>query len=772
MAWAGAMRSIALKGVLMPQAVAKELGMAIYCRSQSNGFFAQFRHGDPQKHANHVHVCELLRSFQRLFKHATPDDQRKVIAQQAKQNLGFAVLCDEDEVDQDSATEEDDSVKEEGAGVEAKASLETEVHEQEDEETFANACLLKDMHTIRQDIRKLWAASDAPSAASLLSLACGTSYRIKMAAAVVSSTTLCCPAINLASLVKTCTPGKQCKHCSKILISSLRCSRCKSAVYCSRDCQRVHWKEHRSACGADAKKEDAKNEVQPVARGLGTLKRLLQIQSALSGFDHAAIPGYCAGLYEDESGGTGNMVLTPEAQTLSMAALMDIGINTASSFEEVLRLFFSTHFMLWMAHTDLPVSGAIDSTIRTYLREFRRTKEPTLELAFVVLVILDNISSGCAEADEVVSGALADVLEAGAYEQYDIAATDIGKLWLPPDAKASLRNKGQNHYRLLCNLHHESRVYSHVCPWFGGELMLMGLRLAFVNGISLIYADIVQFIISVHVYWVLRSLGFLHSAPEVDQVIGCYREHVLFRGGLPNTGGFQKSQQLAMGMSVAVVRNSRTDKAMPTHTKATTRKHPEHDRTGQHATEISRLLYIAQYDEPGANAEETLRKIPEAAEHDLTNVLKAPIFTTGLGLARFRERLAGLFCDEAREMVGHITTCVDGGPVGDLEMVASYIFLCADEAPAAAKRDLLSRVADCFREEFSSSVSSAPIIAARALKFSPYDHKVDPSFTGDKPAFSGSYASASDRKSGPVKMDLKGTNTGPIPQVAAIQVRV
>ena len=30
-----------------------------------------------------------------------------------------------------------------------------------------------------------------------------------------------------------------------------RCTRCKIAVYCSRDCQAKHWKDHRSTCGKD-----------------------------------------------------------------------------------------------------------------------------------------------------------------------------------------------------------------------------------------------------------------------------------------------------------------------------------------------------------------------------------------------------------------------------------------------------------------------------------------------------------------------------------------
>jgi hypothetical protein len=150
------------------------------------------------------------------------------MANQVKQKLGFALLQDDededDEEQQDGAvgeTKEGASIEEHGGTSEEKAA-ESTVHEQEDEETFANACLLSDMHKIRQGIKKLWEASDT----YILGLACSTSYRMKMAAAVIRSTVLCCPAISLTPMAKTCEPCadrcedvKSCGQCGEVLVN-------------------------------------------------------------------------------------------------------------------------------------------------------------------------------------------------------------------------------------------------------------------------------------------------------------------------------------------------------------------------------------------------------------------------------------------------------------------------------------------------------------------------------------------------------------------------
>ena len=41
---------------------------------------------------------------------------------------------------------------------------------------------------------------------------------------------------------------KNCLHCLKEVEGSSRCSKCMTALYCSRDCQEKHWPVHKNNC--------------------------------------------------------------------------------------------------------------------------------------------------------------------------------------------------------------------------------------------------------------------------------------------------------------------------------------------------------------------------------------------------------------------------------------------------------------------------------------------------------------------------------------------
>jgi hypothetical protein len=764
-AWRNAMLSIARDGTSMPEAVAKELGMAIFFRAQCNEFYASIQTCYSEKHANHVYVCELLRSFRRLFKRGIQRKAKALGPEQPKAPSGFSVLAHTAE-ESDSEEEQENVLA--GAQEEETEEANTELiaHEEEDEEMFAVICLLTDMIEAAKTIKDMWTdgvPSTAPRECALLGLACSTTFRTKMMAQVINSTSVCFPSFDLTLLNKICKSFvKCCAQCSTVLGAAKRCTRCKSVAYCSKQCQKAHWKTHKRECQpadvniSDVQATGSEGTVPKatLAEGsLDTIVKLTKIMDALLSFDPASVPRYINSFRTNSEGDVGRLELTPDASRLSVAALTTCPDPQGSTFDELLRAYVSTHLPLWISHTDLPISGALDSIIRTYLREFRRTKKPTIELSFIILVVLENTSVGFDGAADVISATLGDQLATGDWEQFEVN-TDIDKLHIIERAKAELRHIGQSQYHFLFNLEQQSPIYS-LCPWFGGEIMLIGLRLALAPGIKLVHHDIQGFQRDVHMYWLLRSLGFLHAVPEIDLMFACYRKQVFFRGGMPKQGRFVKTFQLALGLSVATVRNTRTDNSRGAHTKARTTS-PEMDRTGQFVAEISRLVWITQYSEPGSNAKETLDKIQQVAQDDLTNIFKARIFATGMRLVRLCGLLVESLAEEAKETIGHIYYSVTGHTMHPIEYVVFYLLDTADEAPAHIVRDVLGRAADCFRKEFPSCASDTAIIPAETLAFSPYNHVVPSALKGDKPAQESSYVSISDRNSGPVKLGVRG----------------
>lgn len=41
---------------------------------------------------------------------------------------------------------------------------------------------------------------------------------------------------------------KRCDYCNKPLVVVKRCARCQKVSYCDRECQRMHWKDHKKVC--------------------------------------------------------------------------------------------------------------------------------------------------------------------------------------------------------------------------------------------------------------------------------------------------------------------------------------------------------------------------------------------------------------------------------------------------------------------------------------------------------------------------------------------
>ena len=59
---------------------------------------------------------------------------------------------------------------------------------------------------------------------------------------------------------------KNCLHCLQKVEGSSRCSKCRTALYCSRDCQEKHWPVHKNNCINSNDAEDGDEKLNMKAK--------------------------------------------------------------------------------------------------------------------------------------------------------------------------------------------------------------------------------------------------------------------------------------------------------------------------------------------------------------------------------------------------------------------------------------------------------------------------------------------------------------------------
>ena len=55
--------------------------------------------------------------------------------------------------------------------------------------------------------------------------------------------------------------SRHCLYCLKAVESSLRCSKCRTALYCGRACQEKHWPVHKNIC-INSNREDSNEKLE------------------------------------------------------------------------------------------------------------------------------------------------------------------------------------------------------------------------------------------------------------------------------------------------------------------------------------------------------------------------------------------------------------------------------------------------------------------------------------------------------------------------------
>jgi len=88
------------------------------------------------------------------------------------------------------------------------------------------------------------------------------------------------PRMEDAAAESDCSNATLCKNCSKALQKPFVCARCKTATYCSKDCQIKAWKAgHKGECVAAAR-SGTRTAAKPTADQMRVLKMLDQLVGA------------------------------------------------------------------------------------------------------------------------------------------------------------------------------------------------------------------------------------------------------------------------------------------------------------------------------------------------------------------------------------------------------------------------------------------------------------------------------------------------------------
>jgi len=62
---------------------------------------------------------------------------------------------------------------------------------------------------------------------------------------------------------------RHCLYCLKVVKGSMRCSKCRTALYCNRECQLKHWPVHKNIC-QDSNAEDSDQKLYKKAENNST----------------------------------------------------------------------------------------------------------------------------------------------------------------------------------------------------------------------------------------------------------------------------------------------------------------------------------------------------------------------------------------------------------------------------------------------------------------------------------------------------------------------
>ena len=769
--------TVAAAGIPIPEHIFKDLKTAISYRKRVADYYGNIPHIPPEAISSHEWLIVQLERLEAIFSQNV--QQNSTRKEEKHVETGFSVLSlhhDEDSVDDEDHAEEAhtalSTTKTTTTVEKKKEKLPTDAALRDEERFFAIALLLSQIAEGRMKLQEVWkqwadkgdgVLTDEDDSAGLLAATSATEYTLHSFSKTILQARLEFGDNVFDEILKAQDPMLMAKHTTDT--SSITLQDCVSIqnLQSRSDLNGRHGRvtkvlESEGRVAVQLFPEDPteyqntnnwNNAVTLSVKRENLLlsdhlcRRLGQVHEALQLTPWNSIPEPPKLVINSPM----STALGKSSEDLTMHFFEIQEALKQKDFLGFLRLTVQWALPIWisMARYILDM-GAANSVVTSFLREFDKTRHVDFQLALSMIVIVD-----CALT-------VYNVGHERATDSLDIVDRTLTRSFEPKTYASAIRLLKRydyksaalySHMEFARHLRGEYLIMCSEVPLLSGIILSDGLRMDFVCSSGLPYSFVEEFTNMLHLYWMLRTEGFLGRVPEIeDTLIAMYRQQVWFRAGLPQRGreAYVKSWQLSLG---AVNANSaRLLDGRATQRKGTrqTALPKDMEMTGLHVTEISRLRDILQWKTmPLADVSFCHDQIQSIAREEYFSIYTAPLMSCSIKMMQAHERLGSSPWVEramasGRKMVQNFDVLTH--QMKPTPKVCFWAFALGDNRSlnSAEKPQMLQQLADdIFRTIFTEEASSNSARMTHSeddepvtLTFSSYTHEVNRSLWGQR----------------------------------------
>lgn len=753
--------SLASDGVLMPEPVLRDLKLAISYRKRVGRFYRSLPNTSEEDHVRHEWLIQQLENLATAFRHnSTRNDNTATNAENEDREgsvmrAGFEVLALEDDGEDPVASTHD------GDETKPRVILTTPPTPEEleaEERVFAISLLMCEIDDIRNDLKarwKDWAQQCNPetnqdeAGQNLLAVTSVSEYAMAAVRKQVLQVSIEIASFDdgdqvmagfgeSTSSIKQTSDDHEWKEKDLVTLHNLEKRPDLNGQH-GFICKPVEDTDERvslelfptDSYASPDKKRKLSVKPENLVLSDNTYRRLCQIHEKLSSLDldTIEIPQPPQMIYNAP---TSVSVQTTGIAVIDKSDRFEKAIRN-QDFESLLQLTVQYVMPLWISLTQyLPDVGAADAVFLAYIRDFALSRQVKFPLTFALLVVLDGALACNEDMAEFAKDISVEILDrAFNVQAYSSAINVLQNSGMKADALFS-------HLELARHLRGEYSIACLFFPLLSGEHLLSGLRMHFVCGSGLPYAFVESYTCVLHVYWMLRSEGYLGRINELERMLKMYRQEVFFRGGLARKGQekYVKCHQLAIGATV---------KALPLldgreASRRTGNLLLNQDALGMdglHVSEISRLLDVLQWKSmPILDRNACFNEIHAIAQEEFGTVFTAPLLTASVKLSQLVEafgRLANRAQISGAQMVSNFA--LHTHRMLPCPLVCFWALALGDDRSVVPgeKEECLALLASYFSRAFDEVQTIMPN-EEPTLLFSPNDHRVDSSLWGEKGA--------------------------------------